>query len=192
MPGVGTRHPVGATLPALLQEDMFLQRFTAGLDEVLTPLHTTLDGLDSYLDPDLAPADFLDWLAGWVGLDLDPHWPVDVRRSLVRSAASVQDKRGTAHGVRDEIALLTGCAVDVLDPGGVACSATAGAPLPSGGGRGVSATGRDRCTDPDAVVVRVLGAAGELLDPDGEARTRLVRAVRAVVPAHLPVTVEVS
>jgi len=183
MPGVGSRHPVAAMLPALLQEDLFLQRFTAGLDEVLVPFHTTLDGLDSYLDPDLAPEDFLGWLAGWVGLDLDPHWPVEARRSLLRSAAAVQDERGTAAGLREEIALLTGCVVQVVDPGGVACSATAGAPLPPGGGSGAAVP---------AVVVRVLGATGDLLDTDGESRARLVRAVRAAVPAHLPVTVEVS
>lgn len=181
MAGQDTRHAVGASLPALLQEDPFLQRFTAGLDEVLTPFFATLDGLAAYVDPALAPEDFLGWLAGWVGLELDPQWPVEVRRELLRSAAAVQDARGTAKGLADEVALLTGAAVQVLDPGGVVCSATTGAALPPGGLPGTDG----------AVVVRVHDAPPELLDPDGEARARLVRAVRAAVPAHLPVTVEV-
>jgi phage tail-like protein len=177
MAGVDSRHPLGATLPAMLQDDPFLQRFTAGLDEVLLPFLATLDSLDCYVDPDLAPEDFLGWLAGWVGLDLDLRWPVTVRRALLRNAAQVQNARGTAAGLRDEIALLTGCAVEVCDPGGVACSPQPGGALPPEG--------------PTGVLVRVLDAPAELRDPDGEARSRLNRAVRAAVPAHLPVTVEV-
>jgi len=182
VPEVRTRLSVGATLPAMLQEDPFLQRFTAGLDEVLAPFAATLDSLDRYVDPAVTPEDFLGWLAGWVGLDLDPRWPVDVRRSLLRSVAAVQDARGTTAGLRDEIALLTGCDVEVCDPGGVACSAEPGGSLPSRG------PGSDSCA---TVVVRVLDAPADLRDPDSDARARLDRAVRAAVPAHLPVTVEV-
>ena len=65
---VRPRHRLAPTLPALLQEDAFLTRFTAGLDDVLAPVVATLDSLDSYVDPALAPEDFLDWLAGWVAL----------------------------------------------------------------------------------------------------------------------------
>lgn len=178
MAGVRSRHPLGATLPAMLQDDPFLQRFTGGVDDVLVPFLATLDSLDGYLDPDLAPEDFLGWLAGWVGLDLDPRWPVDVRRALLRNVAQVQDARGTAAGLRDELALLTGCRIEVCEPGGVACSPVPGGELPPAG---VS-----------TVVVRVHAAPEELRDPAGEARARLDRAARAAVPAHLPVTVEVS
>ena len=178
MDGVRSRHPVGGTLPAMLQDDPFLQRFTGGLDDVLVPVLATLDSLHGYVDPVLAPEDFLGWLAGWVGLELDPRWPVEVRRSLLRRAAMVQDARGTAAGLRDELALLTGCPVEVCEPGGVTCSAESGAALPG-------------CEGPAAVVVRVHDAPDDLRDPAGEARARLDRAVRAAVPAHLPVTVEV-
>lgn len=176
---VRPRHRLAPTLPALLQEDAFLTRFTAGLDDVLAPVVATLDSLDSYVDPALAPEDFLDWLAGWVALDLDPGWPVPLRRSLLRRAAALQEARGTAAGLREEVALLTGCPVEVCDPGGVAASAAPGAVLPS--------SDRD-----GAVVVRVLGAPPELRDPSSPARARLVRAVRAATPAHLPVVLEVQ
>jgi phage tail-like protein len=178
MDGVRSRHPVGGTLPAMLQDDPFLQRFTGGLDDVLVPFLATLDSLHGYVDPALAPEDFLGWLAGWVGLDLDPRWPVEVRRSLLRNAAQVQDARGTAEGLRSEVALLTGCRVEVCEPGGVAYSAEPGSALPDSGTN-------------TAVVVRVHDAPDDLRDPASEARARLDRAVRAAVPAHLPVTVEV-
>src|SRR5262249_33790086 len=52
--------PIGAELPAAFQEDDFCQRMMTAFDEVLAPLFTTLDCLDSYLDPRLAPDDFVD------------------------------------------------------------------------------------------------------------------------------------
>jgi len=178
-PDVRPRHPLAPALPALLQEDAFLTRFTAGLDDVLAPVVATLDCLDSYVDPALAPEDFLDWLAGWIALDLEPGWPVPLRRSLLRRAAALQEARGTAAGLREEVAMLTGCAVEVCDPGGVAASAATGAALP-------------RSDRDGAVVVRVLGAPADLLDPVSPARARLERAARAATPAHLPVVLEVQ
>ena len=79
--GLASPHPLGAALPALYQEDAFAQRLTASLDEVLSPIFASLDGLASYLDPALAPDDFLDWLAGWVGVSLDETWPIERRWS---------------------------------------------------------------------------------------------------------------
>ena len=46
---------------------------TTGLDQVLAPVFSTLDGLEAYVDPGTAPSDFLDWLASWVGIELDQH-----------------------------------------------------------------------------------------------------------------------
>lgn len=177
MPGVGTRHPVGATLPAMLQDDPFLQRFTAALDEVLTPVVATLDTLDAYVDPELAPGDFLAWLAGWVGLGLDPQWPVAAQRRLLGSAADVHDARGTARGLREELSLLCGADVEVEDPGGVTCSDLPGTVLPAASECGV--------------VVRVRSGDPALADPSDPARQRLTAAARAVLPAHLVLTLEV-
>lgn len=176
-PDVASRHAVVDTLPAMLQEDEFLRRFTAAIDDLLTPLFATLDCLDSYVDPRLAPMDFLDWIAGWVGLELDPRWSEDIRRRVTCSAAALHEARGTAGGLRDELALLTGGEVEVDEPGGVAWSVTAGGCLPP--------------ADRHRVIVRVRGGAADLADPAGPARRRLEASARAAVPAHLPVTVEV-
>jgi phage tail-like protein len=174
---VASRHALVDTLPAMLQDDEFLRRFTAAIDDVLTPFFATLDCLDSYVDPRLAPIDFLDWLAGWVGIELDPRWSEDVRRRVTCSAAALHEARGTVAGLRDELALLTGAEVDVDEPGAVAWSAVAGGCLPRAG--------------VNRVVVRVRGGDPDLVNPAGPARRRLEACVRAAVPAHLPVTVEV-
>ncbi len=72
LPGLGTRHPLGAQLPSVYAEDDFVQRFTAALDDILAPVLCTLDSLPAYFDPALAPADFLEYLAAWVGAPGDP------------------------------------------------------------------------------------------------------------------------
>ena len=57
---VPVRHPIGDRLPAIYLDDGFTLRFTSALDEVLAPVIAVLDGFADYLDPSLAPADFLD------------------------------------------------------------------------------------------------------------------------------------
>ena len=48
---------------------------------------STLDCLEYYIDPALAPSDFLDWLGSWVGILLDESWPVERRRDAILAGA---------------------------------------------------------------------------------------------------------
>jgi phage tail-like protein len=86
VPGLGHPHPLGLSLPALFQEDDFAQRLCAALDEVTAPVISTLDCIDAYFDPFLAPDDFLAWLSGWVAVALDEAWTEERRRLLVSTA----------------------------------------------------------------------------------------------------------
>ena len=73
---------------------------------------------------DLGPGafHFVDWLAGWVALDLDESWSVAQRRELVARAVHVHRFRGTRKGLAEHVWLLTGGRVDVADSGGVTVS----------------------------------------------------------------------
>ena len=130
VPGLPTPHAIGTYLPAMYQEDRFSQALTAGLDEVLSPVIASLDNLDAYHDPGVAPDDFLAWLGGWVGTELDDAWPEERRRALVRQAVGIYRVRGTAGGLRTHIELATGGRVEIVESGGVAWSAQSGADLP--------------------------------------------------------------
>ena len=95
--GLLSPHPLGAGLPAVYQdEDPFVMRMTRAFDELLAPVIATLDNLSAYFDPALAPEDFVDWLAEWVGMELDDNWPVELRRAVVASATDLLGRRGTA------------------------------------------------------------------------------------------------
>jgi phage tail-like protein len=124
--GLASPYRIAEFLPSVYQEDdPFVQRFTAGLDEVWAPVLATLDCLDAYLDPHLTPEDFLGWLAGWVGAVVDDETtPLALRRAAVAQAAALHRSRGTPDGLRVLIELLTGGHVEVADSGGASWSPT--------------------------------------------------------------------
>ena len=172
VPGLGVRRPIGQTLPALYHEDEFVQRWCEGLDEVIAPAPSTLDNLWAYLDPRLAPEDFVEWLAGWMGVELDQTWPLERRRELVARAAEVYQGRGTARSLVALIELYVGVRPTVVEGGGAAWSITPGSDLPG--------------TPDSEIVVQLEAPAG------GVDVARLDRLVRANKPAHLAHRIEVQ
>lgn len=98
----------------------FVRRFIAALDEVLEPILGTLDNLPAYFDPATAPEHVLDWLAGWVGLELYEKWPPLLRRTLIAGAVRRHHTRGTKAGIEEVVATFTNAAhVTVRESGGV-------------------------------------------------------------------------
>lgn len=119
---VATPHPLGRLLPALYQEDSFAQRFTDGLDAVLAPVLCVLDCLDAYVDPDVAPADFVAWLSSALGVEPDDTLPLDRKRAVLRGAARAYSLHGTKRGIAAAVRALADTDPIVLDSGGVSWS----------------------------------------------------------------------
>ena len=128
--GLVSRTPIGPALPSMYHEDDFIQRLTTVFDAALDPVIATLDCVDAYLDPLLAPEDFLVWLSGWVGLVVDDAWPPDRRRQLVADAVSIYRTRGTVASLAAAVELYTGAPPEIIEGGGHGWSSTAGTPLP--------------------------------------------------------------
>ncbi|MFE3518250.1 phage tail protein [Streptomyces sp. NPDC059166] len=173
VPELPSRYPIGGQLPALYADDDFAQRFTAGLDTVLAPVFATLDNLPAYLDPRLAPTDFVAWLASWVGAADDSDWPVEQRREAVVRAMELHRWRGTGRGLVDALELALGAHARVSEDGGAVWSGTPGAELPP---------------EPSAqALVRVWPGDGtEPVDPE-----RVREIVRAMCPVHIACRVEI-
>lgn len=170
--GLPSPHPIGRLLPGLYHDDDFAQRFTSALDVVMAPVLATLDSVEAYVDPRLAPSDFIDWLAQWVGVELDHSWPLERRRDLVSRAAHAYAWHGTARGLSELVELHTGVAPEIEETGGVAFS-----PVPDG-----ELPGAPECQ----VTVRV-----RIADPASVDSARLERLVSRVVPAEVISKVEV-
>lgn len=172
VPALVSPHPLVDTLPALFQDDDFTRRFVSAFDSALAPIFATLDNLPAYLDPWLAPEDFLEWLGGWFGVALDESWALERRRALVAKAFDFYRMRGTASGLKAQIEVLTGGTVEINETGGVSMSTTAGAALPG---------------SPNfALLVRVA-----VDDPAAVNTTRLDSLVAAAKPAHVTHKVQV-
>jgi phage tail-like protein len=85
-------------------------------EHLLTPLDRQIENLHYYLDPRLAPPDFLPWLASWLGLVLDERWPEGQRRELIRSAVELYEWRGTRRGLSEFVRLYTGYTPEIVEP----------------------------------------------------------------------------
>ncbi|MEV6955709.1 phage tail protein [Streptomyces sp. NPDC051183] len=161
VPGLPSRHPLGAALPAVYAEDDLAQRITESLDEVLAPVLAVLDSLPAYFDPRLAPADFVALLAAWVGAEGE-----------VRKAVAGHARRGTRAGLAEQVRQAFGTTPEIEESGATVWSATPDTPLPGSGRPHLLV--RLRVPDPAAV--------------DTAALTAFVARSR---PVHLPFSVEV-
>ena len=169
--GMPTPYPLSGLLPAFLQEDEFTVRLTQAFDELLAPVIAVLDCLDAYVDPLLAPGDFVDWLAAWVGLDLDHHWEDQRQRQSVLTAITMHRTRGTVDGLRAQLTLATDAEVEVVESGGTVWALAPG------------------MNDDEAapwLQIRVITD-----DPAAVRLAVLQELVEAVKPAHLPHVIEV-
>jgi phage tail-like protein len=176
VPGLETPVPIRQRLPGVLQDDEFLQRFAKAFDDAYAPVFATLDSLTSYFDPRLAPADFLGFLATWVGVELDDSWDLEQRRAIIAGAALVHRRRGTARGIQEAMSVGLGAAVDVKDTGGCTWSRTPGGEVPGAAPPRVAV--RIRVPDPSTVDTRRVEALLEATKPTHVAHTYVVTDVR--------------
>ena len=96
-------------LPAVYREEpesaSFLERYLANPEGTLTALEDKIATAQVLFDPDSAPAESLDWLAGWLGASLDPSWKEPMRRMFIAEAPEIFRRRGTLQGVEQALRL---------------------------------------------------------------------------------------
>ena len=98
-------------LPALYQGDSFWARFLKPFERIFSTGATlaggvTVQGFEQVIDqmherfvPDLAPRNFLGWLAAWLALTLREDWDEPTQRTLIRRISSLYPQRGTPAGI---------------------------------------------------------------------------------------------
>jgi len=97
-------------LPAVYQDDPvsahFLDRYLANMEGFLTVLEGQVANVQELFDPRVIPGEYLDWLASWVSIALDPTWSDQTRRLLLQHVPQMLWQRGTPAGIMRGIQLM--------------------------------------------------------------------------------------
>jgi phage tail-like protein len=105
-------------LPRVYQEqDEVMGRFLMLFESFWAPIESQIDNIPLYFDPAITPLKLLPWLATWVDLTLDDHWPEAKRRQLLKAAVSLYRKRGTKRGLQEYLEIYTGAQVQISEHG---------------------------------------------------------------------------
>jgi phage tail-like protein len=102
-------------LPAFYMEDEFMGQFLMIFQSIFDPIEHTVDSIPLYFDPRFVPESMLPWLASWLGLVMDPGWPLARRRELVSLGADLYRWRGTKRGLSEFLRIYTGSSPDIIE-----------------------------------------------------------------------------
>ncbi|MGA1839275.1 MAG: beta-galactosidase [bacterium] len=98
-------------LPVVYQEDKtsasFLERFLANTEGLYTVLESKIEQAQTLFDIKTTAAEYLNWLAEWIGAVLDPAWDEERRRFFLSHAMELFNQRGTLTGLIRAIRLAT-------------------------------------------------------------------------------------
>lgn len=93
----------------------FMPRFLAMLESILAPIEWNINHFDLFLDPMSAPTAFLQWLANWYEIIFDESWGEESRRTLLKEAFQIYNRRGTAWALGRILEIYSGVEVEIDD-----------------------------------------------------------------------------
>jgi phage tail-like protein len=103
-------------LPAVYQESDFLARMLLIFESIWEPIEQRQDHFAMYFSARTCPGDFVPWLASWLHLTLDAHWPEPRQRALLAEAMDLYRWRGTPYGLVRMIEVCTGITPVITEP----------------------------------------------------------------------------
>lgn len=100
-------------LPAIfsdpdLDPTLFAGRYLLIVESILNPIIWMIDNFAMYLTPETAPAEWLQWLAGWFDLLLVEDLPEERQRAIVREISWLFMRRGTCPALERLLELYLG------------------------------------------------------------------------------------
>jgi phage tail-like protein len=104
-------------LPSIYADDEFLGRYLLIFESILSPITWMIDNFDLFLTPDIAPSEWLRWMAGWFDLLLLPELPIERQRAIMRQAGWLFMRRGTRAGLQRLLELYFGVTPEIDETG---------------------------------------------------------------------------
>jgi phage tail-like protein len=182
---IATRSAYMTYLPEIYHENDFLNRLLMLFESFWKPVEAQIDQSENYYDAQLTPAEFLPWMASWIGITWDDSLPEERRRTLLQSAVGLYQARGTRQALLDYLALYTHGQVEIFEHRALNFVLGKAAPLGT-----TIALGRQnlpysfsvRVRVPRAEILRQLGEAQ--VQPEKLYRQRLEAIIDSQKPAH--------
>ena len=102
-------------LPEIYSYDDFINRFLMMFESFWKPINQQISQGENYYDPYLTPDNFLNWLASWVGMEIDETFPKERIRELIKNAVPFYHSRGTAESLRYFLEMYSGGKVEISE-----------------------------------------------------------------------------
>jgi len=102
-------------LPEIYRVNDFPGRFLMLFESFLEPVSAQVNAIDNYFDPDLTPAEFLPWLASWIGISWDVPITDERKRVLLRKSLQLFQSRGTKDALKEFLEIYTGGKAEITE-----------------------------------------------------------------------------
>jgi phage tail-like protein len=86
-------------LPGIFSEDEFIGRYLLIFESIFSPLVWLIDNFDLFISPQIAPSEWLQWMASWFDILLLPELPIDRQRQIMDQIGWLFMRRGTPAGL---------------------------------------------------------------------------------------------
>ena len=122
--GDGRSYPVGIPrdysswlkyLPAIYQDEPFVGRFLLIFEAMMSPSIWTIDNIELYFTPDIAPLEWVRWIAGWFDIVIPPELPASRQRLILSQVGWLASRRGTRAGMERLLELYCGVRPEIVE-----------------------------------------------------------------------------
>jgi phage tail-like protein len=115
-------------LPAIYQEDLFLQRFLLAFDDILLGsasdtnfpaqgIEQTIAQIPKLFDPQETPAQFLAWLAEWTAFTVRNDLEPIQQRAFIARVIPLYRRRGTKENLKELLTIFVSGEPTIIEPG---------------------------------------------------------------------------
>jgi phage tail-like protein len=115
-PGLSRERSTWLTyLPAIYGDDDFIGRYLLVFESMMSPIIWILDHFDFYLTPEVAPVEWLHWMASIVDELMLEDLPEERKRTIARQMGWLFLRRGTKMGLSRLLELYYGIAPEIIE-----------------------------------------------------------------------------
>lgn len=120
----GTAYPVGLPkdasswlkyLPSIYLDDDFTGRFLLIFEAMMSPDIWIIDNLELYFSPEIAPLEWVRWIASWFDIYIAPELPAERQRAILSQAGWLAARRGTRAGLERLLELYCGVRPEIVE-----------------------------------------------------------------------------